>query len=308
MTVSEAEIVLNRTVRGDLALLAQEPARFRGSVSKGGNELVTLAFHEDGYALRYKLGELPNGYYSGPPSTCAVQAMLGVPLTAESLVALVLGGGPRLAGAHEVVTQKWNRKEGHESLVIANDAYEQELRFVLRGGQWIVQGASLWRREGGKRGAWMWEFEHDRFERAGALELPTRTRIRAPGRRRDNTIVIHYRARDLDPAWARATTQPTASTTTQGATTPSPGDATDGGWENGGAWENDDGWENEEAAPPSAPEAVQPQPVQPQPVQPAATETDTLPEVFRLAPTGLSLRGDLCTALGSAQAPAISSP
>lgn len=294
MTVAEAEIVLNRTVRGDLALLAQQPARFRGSVSKGGNELVTLAFHEDGYALRYKLGELPNGFYTGPPSTCAVQAMLGVPLSTESLVALVLGGGPLLSGPHRVVAQKWDRKGGYESLVLANDAYEQELRFVLRNGQWVVQGAAMWRREGGRRGAWMWEFEHDRFERNGSFELPTRTRIRAPGRRRDNTIVIHYRERDLEPGWARAATPstPTSEAPTTTGSTPAPDD---GGWDNEGGWENDEGWENAEPSEEAAPEA----PPEPPPSEPKPTQPDPIPEVFRLAPTGLVQRGDLCTALRS---------
>ena len=44
---------------------------------KAGNELVSLAFHEGGYALRYKLDQFPQGFYHGPPHQCAVEAMIG---------------------------------------------------------------------------------------------------------------------------------------------------------------------------------------------------------------------------------------
>ena len=73
MTVPDAKVIANRVLRGNLAFLAQAPARFRGSVQVSGNELVTLAFHEEGYALRYKLDAYPTGFYHGPPSPCAVE-------------------------------------------------------------------------------------------------------------------------------------------------------------------------------------------------------------------------------------------
>ena len=78
IAVSDAQITLDRVVRAELLMLAQTDSRFRATVNKAGNELVTLAFTEEGYAMRYKLDSIPPGFYSGPADPCAVQAVLGV--------------------------------------------------------------------------------------------------------------------------------------------------------------------------------------------------------------------------------------
>src|SRR5690606_22295135 len=65
--VGNARVVVNRLARGNLAFIAQAPERFRGGVEFKGAELVTLAFDEEGYALRNKLDQIPQGFYAGPP-------------------------------------------------------------------------------------------------------------------------------------------------------------------------------------------------------------------------------------------------
>lgn len=298
IAVSEATITLNRVARGDLAMLAQAPSRFRASVSKAGNELVTLAFTEHEYGLRYLLDEIPTGFYSGPADPCAVEAMLGVPLSYEDLVAAVLGGAPVLAN-HEVLEQGWNRKEGHEKLVIANDRFIEELQFEWVGGTWRYAGGGLWERNGNARGRWLWSLEHDDYETVGGALLPGKTEVRSPGARRRSIAIIRYEQRDPAPAWAR-------SGADDGGDEGGAGEAgaDEGGWdgEDDGGWENEDeGWENEAeppaggaAQPPAEGAAAPPRAV---PASPGAADKDkksNIPALFHLDPAGLPIRGDLC--------------
>jgi hypothetical protein len=325
MTVPDAKVIANRVLRGNLAFLAQAPARFRGSVQVSGNELVTLAFHEEGYALRYKLDAYPTGFYHGPPSPCAVEALLGVAISEEGLVAAVLGGAPVIAEPHEVLQQGWDRKDGVEKLVIANASFVEELRFDLVGSDWQFVGARLWQRNADKsKGKKLWSLDHEDLHRVGGAMLPERTAIRAPGKRRDNLVVIVYRDRDLDPEFAK-TMDDGGATADGGATT----DDGATGWDDddGGGWEGDDegGWEGEApakpgdatppsaatpgsgsttggGAPPSVADASVTPPVAEQPGAPTKAATATapakappkLPPVFRIDDKGLKDRGDLC--------------
>jgi hypothetical protein len=324
LQVSKAKVVANRTQRGNLAFLAQAPGRFRGTVDVAGNELVTLAFHEDGYALRYKLDGFPQGFYSGPPSACAVEALLGVRFDTEGLVDLVLGGAPVIEGPHEVLEQKWDRKGGYERLVIANAKLVQELRFGWVGNDWRVMGGQLWERTTtGERGRRLWTVEHMELEPLGTAWLPAKTKVSAPGKRRDDTVVISYKERDPDPAFAKAQGGGDDGDTgdDDGGDPWEDDDGSDGGWEDEGATpatgegdgEDDGGWEDGApsdggaapvgegapegpAAKPEAvttpPEAETPEPTRPQPkVRP---EPPKIPAQFQLDPSGLTVRGDLC--------------
>lgn len=309
MIVPDAKVVLNRALRGNLAFLAQEPARFRGSVQVSGNELVTIAVHEEGYALRYKLDAIPAGFYHGPRSECAIQAVLGIAISQEDLVAAVLGGAPVIAGPHEILSQGWDTGAGVEKLVIANPGYVEELRFTLTKGSWQFVGARLWRRDGaGKKADKLWQLDHEGLYRVGDAMLPEKTSIRSPGKRNDNLVVISYRERDLDPPFAKSTDDGGVD---GGATT----GADAGGWDDGNdAWEgeeDDSGWEGNEtpakpgeagkpdeaakaggpAKAPDAASAVEESPVD-APKPPAAKPA--LPPVFVIDAGGLKDRGDLC--------------
>lgn len=300
LTVSDANVTINRIARADLAMLAQTPNRFRGSVTKAGNELVSLSFHEEGYGLRYKLDAFPTGFYHGPPDPCAVEAMLAVPLSYEGLVALVLGGGPTLQEPYEILDQRWDRRNGREELVIGNGQFVQELRFTWQAGQWRFSGAAMWRREpDGDKGKRLWDMVHDKFGRVGDAVLPGRTRIRAPGKRKDSLVVINYSGRDPDPTWAR-TPEPTGETGDSGEPPPD-----DTGWDDGDTgWEDgDEGWEGDDAPeqPPAKPETDTPAepPANvlgqaPTSTDTAATTTSDVPPVFILDGAGLTDRGDLC--------------
>jgi hypothetical protein len=270
-------------------MLAEAPNRFRGTVSKAGNELVTLAFHEHGYALRYKLDGLPMGYYHGPPDPCAVEAMLAVPLTAEDLVALVLGGAPLIAEPRELVDQSWDRRTGHETLTLANADFVQQLRFAWVDATWRFSGATLWVRAGtGDKGRMLWELVHDRHGLVGSAILPGRTRIRAPRTGKDNFVLIVYSGRDPDPPWARRTTGPAADDPTEG-----PGWDDDGGWEDG----DDDGWEGEPAEEAETTAPAQKATGAPEGTKGRPTGREVAPgppTIFVLDGAGLSDRGDLC--------------
>jgi hypothetical protein len=295
--------VLNRVARGNLAFLAQQPERFRGSVQVSGNELVTLSVHEEGYALRYKLDAMPAGFYHGPRAQCAIRSVLGIDMSQEDLVAAVLGGAPVIAGPHDIVSQGWDHEAAVEKLVIANGAHVEELRFALKKGSWRFVGARLWMRnaEGGK-GQKLWSLDHEGLHAVGDATLPEKTTIRSPGKRKDNLVVISYRDRDLDPAFAKGSDEGAAEDA--GAEV----GPDDGAWEGDGAegWEGDeeDGWEGDETPPPAAagkpdgdattsepkPDAVAPA----EAVKPAAPSQRALPPVFVLDGRGLTDRGDLC--------------
>lgn len=236
LQVSKAKVIANRTLRGNLAFIAEAPARFRGSVDVAGNELVTLAFHEQGYALRYKMDAFPAGFYEGPPSACAVEALLGVSFDTEGLVDLVLGGSPVIAAPYEVLDQQWDKRGGYESLTIANEQFVQELRFGFVGNEWRVMGGQLWERVGKDKGRRLWTVEHLELEPQGGYYLPTKTKVSTPGKRRDDTVMINYKERDPDPAFAK--NRPSSG-----------GDSGDGGNDGGGddgdPWENDDPWEED---------------------------------------------------------------
>lgn len=262
-------------VRGGLSLIAQAPRRFRGRIHAKGNELATLAFHEHGYALRYLMDAIPQGYYSGPPSDCAVEALIGVPFPLDGLVALVLGGGPLLAEPREVVGQRWDRRAGWETLTLAAGKLEEELYFVPGdNGTWSFAGASLWHRNAGKRGAWLWTVEHLDLHSVRGAVLPRRTRISTPGKRRDFVIVITYGDQNTDPEFARI--QDTAGSADKG-------EAEDD-------WENDEGWED---GAPKAEEDSSPETVElGETTRP--TPESVVPTHFLLSPAGLTQRGDLC--------------
>ncbi|MEX1369075.1 MAG: hypothetical protein AB1Z98_38465 [Nannocystaceae bacterium] len=313
LQVSKAKIVANRYQRANLAMLAEAPARFRGTVEVAGNELVTLAFHEQGYALRYKMDAFAPGFYEGPPSPCAVEALLGVSFDSKALVDLVLGGAPVIAAPFEVLEQKWERRGGYERLTIANDALVQELRFGWVAGQWRVVGGQLWERTAGKPGRRLWTMEHIELVPAGAAYLPTKTKLSTPGKRRDQTVVINYKERDPDPAFAKRRT--TDDGGDDGGDDGDPWED-DGGWEDGadddGGWEDgaddDGGWENGgapadgeaadgggETGEPSEPEPEpEPKKKTPPPKPHAKPAEPAIPPEFRLEPTGLTKRGDLC--------------
>ena len=300
--VPKAKVVLNRALRGDMAFIAQAPGRFRGGVAFAGNELVTLAFHEEGYALRYKLDAFPQGYYEGPPDGCAVQALLGINIETDSLVSLLLGGAPLITAPFEVLDQKWSRKKGWEALVIRNDRYVEELRFGLVDSNWQYIGGELWERNGDGKGRRLWAVEHKSLNRHGDAVLPGRTLVSTPGKRRDDLVTIIYKERNLHPAFAQES-----------------GDSGDGdgddGWDDGGGddgWDDsadeDGGWDDNESAAVETPATTGPETAPPPEVKPpkkaeaepesAAKEHSAVPDVFRLQAGTLATQGDLCRPRG----------
>jgi hypothetical protein len=255
--------------------VAQAPARFRGSVTIAGQELVTLAFDEQRYGLRTRLDPPPPGFYSGPADPCAVEALLGVSIGLADLVAIVLGGGPVPAGSGELVVleQRWDRRAGVERLRFRVDGSERELRLGWHNGQWRVDGATVWALDGANRGAELWRFDHVRRARRGGE--PTRTVIRHARA----SITLEIRERDGEPAFAHGTAAAASAPTSQ----------PDDGWE---PWDDDEPGVAPEHDPGVA--ALPPAGVDPR--------APTIPGVFRLDGGGLVDRGDLCARDGTAAA------
>jgi hypothetical protein len=128
--------------------------------------------------------------------------------------------------------------------------------------------------------------------RHGDAMLPARTRVLAPGKRKDNLLVIQYKSRDLDPAFAKQAGD--GGNTTDGGNPTDGGTPTDDGgddWGGADGWEGEDGgaWEGAEGAEPKSDPAPEP-PAQP----PAASPKTAAPKVFTIDGTGLGDRGDLC--------------
>lgn len=274
----------------NLMIAAQAPDRFAGTIQISGNELVSLAVNEDEYGLRWLAGRdqgdsLAPGYYSGPPSRCAVETLLGVDLEPEKLVELVLGGAPLIAEPHEILDRRWDRKAGRERLVIENDRHRQELAFAWESGHWQFAGASLWAKSGTGGETWLWTIEHEELHRVGDQVLPAKTQIRRPkpNGRGDLVITVSFQKQIANPQLGGEL-----------PADPPPGvDGEENPVNAGDSWddwddEDDEGWENAdgtESEPDGAP-APAPKPVE----KPARV----IPQQFQGNPTGLTPRGDLC--------------
>lgn len=283
--VPKAKIRSGRSPAGTLMLAAQaSPPRFAGSISAAGNEMVSIAVNENTYSLRwlYKNG-LAQGFYSGPPSPCAIQRVLGVALSSEDLTRLLLAGSPLIENP-EVFDQRWEgervRKRqgghpGHEVVSLRNDRLEQELRFAWVDGDWRFAGTSMWRLDGTGR-TWMWTIRHEGLRAKGAAYLPAKTHISSPGAKGDVELTITYEEQRPDPAALLGAPTGDGDGDGDSDTWDDNWDDDEEGWEDG---EEGDGEDGGETAPPD-----------PEPEPKAAP----IPEVFQLDASGLKKRGDLC--------------
>ncbi len=281
--VPSAKVRVGRSIAGNLMVLAQSPARFSGQIQVAGKELISLAFHEQGYTLRYLAGEgLPAGFYAGPPSDCAVRQLVGVPLTPQALVNLVLGGLPIPPGAPQVLGQGWDKSKGHEVVTIRVGPIEQALRFAFRGGQWWPAGGTQWQMTPSGR-VWDWTIEHTDLQLIDGVYLPKKTTVTRPLGNGDNqSVSIKYR--EVVPG--------------QAPSDPTPEDdgwGDDADWETGDGWESEgDGWESEGEAweggdgpPPQMPHQ-----------QAGPDKQPAIPAQFVLTGGDLPARGDVCRSIG----------
>ena len=190
----------------NLMLVAQAPGRFSGTIQVSGNELVTLVVNEEAYGLRWigareGAATLQPGYYSGPPSRCAVETLLGVDLEPEAFVGLILGGAPTIDEPHQFIDRKWDRKAGRERLRLANDRFEQELEFAWLEGHWQFVGASLWAL-GGAEPQWLWTISHEGMRELDGELVPSKTQIRQPkpNGKGELTINVSYQKQVVNPS------------------------------------------------------------------------------------------------------------
>jgi hypothetical protein len=277
----------------NLMLVAQAPARFSGTIQIAGNELVTLAVNEEAYGLRWVggrdgAGSLTPGFYTGPPSRCAVGTLLGVDLEPEALVDLVLGGAPLIAEPHEILDRSWDRKAGRERLRIGNSSHQQELAFAWIDGHWQFAGATLWVLDGGKP-RWLWTINHDELHEVDGELLPRHTQIRQPKPSGKGEVVLNI-------SFQKQIANPTLG----GVLSSDPPRDDEGGEDDpppnaGDGWDDDWGDEEEGETPEGeTPEGETPEPEpEPEP-EPKPAAPPVIPPQFKGNPTGLTPRGDLC--------------
>ncbi|MFO7564294.1 MAG: hypothetical protein R6X02_16730 [Enhygromyxa sp.] len=281
--VPRAKVRQGSAPAANLMIVAQAPARFAGTIQVSGNELVTLAVNEDEYGLRWLAGRegesLAPGYYSGPPSRCAVATLLGVDLEPEAFVEMVLGGAPLIAGPHEVLDRKWDRRQGRELLTIANDRYRQELAFAWIDSRWQFAAATLWATSGGEP-VWLWTISHEELHEVGGEILPAKTQIRRPkpSGRGELVVTVTYQKQIPNPSLGGELPPDPPIDEEQ---PPNAGDTWDD-WDDEG-WEDDGADPSEAGAKPAAPDTPKPK-----------SQPPTIPPQFRGNPTGLVPRGDLC--------------
>lgn len=283
----------------NLMLVAQAPARFSGTIQIAGNELVTLAVNEEAYGLRWVggrdgAGSLTPGFYSGPPSRCAVETLLGVDLEPEAFVDLVLGGAPLIDEPHEILERRWDRKSARERLRIGNANEQQELEFAWIDGHWQFAGSTLWVLEGGKP-RWLWTIRHDELHEVDGELLPRHTQIRQPklGGKGEIVLNISFQKQLANPALGgELSSDPPRDVVDDesGEDVPPPnaGDGWDDDWgdEEGETSEGETG--EGETGQPDAPEEPEPEEPEPKAAPPV------IPPQFIGNPNGLTARGDLC--------------
>ncbi len=271
LQVSSAKVRIGRSPAATLMFLAQKPGRFSGQVQIAGRELVSLAFHEQGYALRNVAADgLPAGYYAGPPADCAIRQLIGVPFAASELIALVLGGSPIIAGPHEIVEQRWDHRNGHEVLRLRSPSAEQELRFAWVAGAWWVAGSTLWTRDTTGKLARVWTLRHEELRPVGMTVLPASTWVSRPAGHREEKVSIRYRSQIPEPDLGDTGSGP---------------EGEDAGWE-------DEDTAAEDAA--STESSGEPNPEANEVAPPATPAPAQIPLQFMLDGAGLSPRGDLC--------------
>jgi len=276
VTVPRAKVRRGGGPAANLMLVAQAPARFSGTIQISGHELVTLAVNEAAYGLRWIGGRddddnLAPGYYTGPPSRCAVETLLGVSLEPAAFVDLILGGAPVIDGPHEILDRRWDRRAERERLTIANPAYRQELAFAWIDGHWQFAGATLWALRGAEP-TWLWTIDHEELRTVGQHVLPAKTQIRRPKPRGRGELVINITFINQVPnpiLGAALSADP-------------PIDAIDVPVNAGDTW--DDDWDDDDDDDEPAPD--------PTPV--GVVEPPPIPPQFRGNPAGLVPRGDLC--------------
>jgi hypothetical protein len=275
----------------NLMIVAQAPARFAGTIQVSGNEIVTLAVNENEYGLRWLGGRegdsLAPGYYSGPPSRCAVETLLGVDLEPDAFVEMVLGGAPLIDEPHRVIGREWDRKEARERLTIANDQYQQELAFAWMNGRWQFAGATLWATSGGLP-SWLWTISHEELHEVGGEILPAKTQIRRPKPTGKGELVINvtFQKQIPNPNLGGELSADPPRDVVDGETPANAGDTWEDDWEDEEGWEEADGSEASDDEAPSSEPAREPEPSVDAPAE--------LPPQFRGNPTGLTARGDLC--------------
>lgn len=283
----------------NLMLVAQAPARFSGTIQIAGNELVTLAVNEEAYGLRWVggrdgAGSLLPGFYSGPPSRCAVETLLGVDLEPEAFVDLVLGGAPLIDEPHEILDRSWDRKTARERLRIGNAYEQQELAFAWIDGHWQFAGSTLWVLEGGKP-RWLWTISHEELHEVDGELLPRHTQIRQPKPNGKGEIVLNisFQKQVANPALGgqlssdppRELVNDADGEDGEDAPPPNAGD----GWDDDWGDEEEEG----EAGGAEPAEPAEPEPKVAAPAEPKAAPP-VIPPQFKGNPTGLTPRGDLC--------------
>ena len=116
-------------VKADASFVLERPDELRIDVfDLGGVPLVTAVTKPAGFAL-YDMGK--KTYYYGPPTSCSMEVLLGLPFAPADLLRVILGNPPILEGGTRSV--RYNGKTGEYELKIARGDETQICLFEATG-------------------------------------------------------------------------------------------------------------------------------------------------------------------------------
>jgi len=125
--------------------------------------------------------------YTGPAKACNVARIFNIPLDAEHVALVLLGGIPVLT--HDLMTLHWDRCHGREVLLLVNRArgLRQEIRIRRKGSGWRIEGSRI-RNRAGKT---LIEVQYKKFRHRKGSWIPTWVRYLQPGRKAD--LLLRYK-------------------------------------------------------------------------------------------------------------------
>jgi hypothetical protein len=116
-------------VKADASFVLSRPDKLRIDVyDLGGVSLVTAVTKPAGFAL-YDMGK--KTYYYGPPTSCSMEVLLGLPFAPAELLRVILGNPPILEGGARSV--RYNGKTGEYELKVVRGDETQLCLFEATG-------------------------------------------------------------------------------------------------------------------------------------------------------------------------------
>lgn len=187
-------------VRGTVMMFVERPNRVRFDVMTQFGPAAVLTSSGEDFAL---MDLRENRFFSGPPCPSNIARLLGIPLTADAILQLLVGDSPRLDSASSTISCE----DGQYRIRLeASGGQRQTLDFALPDGQDELppseQHLDLMRSEvlnvdGSVHWRATWEDYREVQSGSGTVRLPFRVRFVNPAMEADTEV--RFRDIDLNP-------------------------------------------------------------------------------------------------------------